>query len=67
MSGGSGGPIIIRRKIRAAAELESVQNALPTAKRIRLTEILNKSDLHWTDEETHYVWRCVAHAYDCQQ
>lgn len=65
MSGGGGGVIIIRRNIRAAADTEAVRESIPTQMLSRLEEVLAKPNADWTDHETHFVWRCVAHAYDC--
>lgn len=63
MSGGGGGPIIIR-KFRAAAELETVQEQLGPIRRSKLLAILAKDDEDWTHLEARFVWRCVMDAYE---
>lgn len=66
MSGGGGGIIIIRNLIRQVADCDTVKDSLPPARRIRLQEILQKPVEDWTDEEFHFVLRCIAHAHDEQ-
>jgi len=65
MSGGGGG-VIIRNRLRAAAETSSVQDHVHPAKKPKLLEILAKSDGDWSDDETHYVNRRIMEAYDEQ-
>lgn len=65
MSGGGGG-VIIRNKLRAAAETSAVQDHCNPTKKAKLNEILAKSDGDWTDDETHFVDRRIMEAYDNQ-
>jgi hypothetical protein len=66
MSGGGGGVIIIRSRLRAAATDSAVQDHVHPSKLPKLTEILAKADGAWTDDETHFVSRRVMEAYDEQ-
>jgi hypothetical protein len=63
MSGG-GGRIIIRRAVRAVAELESVLDATAAPRRPRLLQILGKDEQDWTDSEFNFLLRCIADAQD---
>lgn len=64
--GGNSGPIIIRRRLRAAAEDSAVQDNLDVARCAKLNAILAKADGDWSDHETHQVIRAIAAAYDNQ-
>jgi hypothetical protein len=69
MSGGGGGPIIIKRnKIRAAlktlASEIDVRGAVPINKLSRYDTILAKNHEDWDDDETHFMRRCVGDSYD---
>lgn len=64
--GGNSGPIIIRGKLRAAAETSAVQEHVHPSKLSKLLTILDKSDADWSDDETHFVNRRVMEAYDEQ-
>jgi hypothetical protein len=69
MSGGGGGPIIIKRnKIRSAlktlAQESDVRGSVPSNKLSRYDAILAKSHEDWDDDETHFIRRCVGESYD---
>lgn len=64
MSGGGGGIIIIRQRVRATAELDVVKDAQTPSRRQRLLEILQKQDDDWTEAEFDFVQKCITHAHD---
>lgn len=64
MSGGGGGRIIIRRAVKAVAELESVLGKTTVHRRPRLLQILGKDEQDWTDSEFNFLLRCIADAQD---
>lgn len=64
MSGGGGGIIIIRNLVKPVADSDTVKDYISPARRIRLQEILQKPVEDWTDEEFHFLLRCIAHAHD---
>lgn len=64
--GGNSGVIIIRSLIRPAGESAAVQDSLSAGQRLKLQDILAKSDGNWTDKETRFVLRKIAEAYDEQ-
>lgn len=69
MSGGGGGPIVIKRnKIRASLKAivseEDVRAAVPADKLDQLDAILAKPHEDWDDAETHFVKICVGDSYD---
>lgn len=66
MSGGGGGVIIIRSRLRVAASDAAVQDNISTSKKGALNIILAKPDGDWSDHETHYVLRRIGEAYDNQ-
>jgi len=59
-----GGHVIIRGKLRAAAETNVVKDNVPFNKVSKLELILAKADGDWTDDETHFVRHCIGVAYD---
>lgn len=66
MSGGGGGVIIIRSRIKAAAEDSAVLDHCHPGKRPKLEEILAKNVADWSEHEFHFVLRRIAEAHDEQ-
>lgn len=66
MSGGGGGVIIIRNRIKATAEDSAVIDHCDQNKRSRLTYILSKNVADWTVGEFRYVLRRIEEAHDNQ-
>lgn len=64
MSGGGGGIIIIRSRLRTTASDAVVQDNLDTIRKSKVNAILAKPDGNWTDYETHYVSNSIMIAYD---
>ena len=54
-----GGHIIIRRALRAVAELEQVQDSLIPADKTRLQVILVKDEADWTSRDERFVLHCI--------
>lgn len=64
MSGGGGGIIIIRQKVRETGELDVVKDAQTPARRAHLCEILQKPNDDWTESDFDFVQKCISHAHD---
>lgn len=64
MSGGGGGIIIIRQKVRELAETESVRGQLTGWRKTKVDEILAKADADWTREDLHFLLRCTGFSFD---
>ncbi len=67
MSGGSGGPIIIKKKLREAAETSAVRDELGPRRLAKLDAVLAKSDGDWSHSETKFVGRCIMDAYEAYE
>ena len=66
MSGGGGGIIIIRNRIKATAEDSAVLDHCDQNKRSKLTYILAKNVADWTVGEFRFVMRRIEEAADNQ-
>lgn len=66
MSGGGGGVIIIRSRIKATAEDSAVLDHCDQNKRSKLTNILSKEPGNWTSGEFRFVLRRIEEAHDNQ-
>lgn len=66
MSGGGGGVIIIRNRIRDTAGDSAVLDHCHPGKRAKLAEIIAKNVADWTDSDFHFVMRRIAEAHDEQ-
>lgn len=64
MSGGGGGIIIIKHKVRELVETDAVKDELTGWRRNKFDEILAKAESDWTKEETHFLLRCAGFAFD---
>lgn len=64
MSGGGGGVIIIRSRIRDTAADSAVLDHCHPAKRAHLEEILAKNVADWSEHEFHFVMRRIGEAHD---
>lgn len=64
MSGGGGGVIIIKSKVRQLAELDVVKDVLSSSQRQRHDAILAKPDADWSQHETHVLVRHSSIAFD---
>ncbi len=67
MSGGGGGPVIIRKNIAPVPKLESVLEQLGPLKRGRLAAINAKNSDTWTKDEFLFVLRCIREAYEAYE
>lgn len=66
MSGGGGGVIIIRSRIKATAEDSAVLDHCDQNKRNKLISILAKDEANWTVGEFRFVMRRIEEAHDNQ-
>jgi len=66
MSGGGGGVIIIRSRIRDTANDSAVLDHCDQTKRNRLVNILAKDPANWTVGEFRFVMRRIEEAADNQ-
>lgn len=66
MSGGAGGIIIIRSRIKSTAEDSAVLDHCDQNKRSKLTHILAKNPADWTSGEFRFVMRRIEEAHDNQ-
>lgn len=67
MSGGGGGPIIIRRQIRSLAQSDTVRQHLTPAKCAELQAITDKQEGDWTRAQFRKVMRFIVLAEaDCE-
>ncbi len=64
MSGGGGGVIIIKSKIKEIGELESVKDCLGPVRRAALEDVLEKDVHNWSPADFHLVIRAITKAYD---
>lgn len=62
MSGG--GVIIIKKKLKAVAELDLVKDSTVEPRKARLLSILAKDEGEWTGSDFRFVVRCIAEAHD---
>lgn len=66
MSGGGGGVIIIRPKIKEIAESSAVLDHCDQSKRAKLVEILAKDSASWSVWEFRFVMKRIEEAHDSQ-
>jgi hypothetical protein len=64
MSGGSGGPIIIKKRIRDTASTGAVLDELGPRKRAKAEAVLAKQDADWSLRETKFLLNCVIDAVE---
>ena len=64
MSGGGGGPIIIKGGTRSLVSTNAVQDELGPRKRAKAQAILAKPDADWTHNETRFLIGCIADAWE---
>jgi hypothetical protein len=64
MSGGSGGPIIIKGGTRSVASTSAVLDQLDQRRRQKAEAILAKQDADWTLAEFKFLSRCIVDAME---
>lgn len=62
---GAGGIIQQRAAIKTAVTDPAIKDVLPVHCENRVIQIAAKGLADWTDEETHFMARMIAHALDC--
>lgn len=67
MSGGSGGPIIIKGGTRSVASTSAVLDELGPRKRTKAEAILAKQEADWTAKETKFLLNCVISAVEAYE
>lgn len=62
MSGGSGGPIIIKPRLAVLGGLDSVKDQLGPLKRAKLEGLLAGNPEEWTLQDAKFVLHCIRDA-----
>ncbi len=63
MSGGGGG-IIIRKKLKAALETNSVLDQLGPSKKARAQALVAQDSDNWSNADAYFALRCIKDAYE---